>query len=121
MAFFWKHKAQHFISQNVASTKHFEQECIPVGCLPPAAVAVCWVWAWRSPGCGPGDPPWVWTLRPPRCRPGDPPWIPARHAGIPSAMHAGIPSPPPHRTEFLTHASENITLPQTQTSFAGGN
>ena len=81
-----------------------EQECIPVGCVPPAAVAVggvclsaCW------------DPPWVWTWRPPpppgmgletppgqtpQLGPGDlqgmlgyhhPPWRPAtRHAGIPS-------------------------------------
>ena len=48
-------------------------ECIPVGCVLPAAVAihggVCLhnppgvgleppqVWAWRPPGCGPGDPP----------------------------------------------------------------
>ena len=35
----------------------------------------------------------------------------ARHAGIPPAMHAGI--APPLWTEFLTHACENITLPQT--------
>ena len=34
----------------------------------------------------------------------------ARHAGIPPAMHAGIPPFP--MKEFLTHASENITLPQ---------
>ena len=34
---------------------------------------------------------------------------PTRHAGI----------PPPLWTEFLKHAYENITLPQT--SFAGGN
>ena len=69
------------------------QECIPVGCVPPAVVAVhggclsqclgyttppgvgletpqvwAWniplVWAWRPPGCGPGDPP--------RCGPEDP-------------------------------------------------
>ena len=33
-------------------------------------------------------------------------------------MHRGRPPPPPW-TEFLTHATENITLPQT--SFAGGN
>ena len=44
----------------------------------------------------------------------------ARHAGIPPAMHAEIPLPtPPLWTEFLTHATENITLPQTL--FAGGN
>ena len=34
--------------------------------------------------------------------------------GVPAQV---LPHPP--RTEFLTHASENITLPQT--SFAGGN
>ena len=83
------------------------------------------------PGCGPGDPPDQTSQLPlPRCGPGDPPrpinfplecgpgdppdqtsqpppwvwaWRPARHAGIP---------PPPPWTEFLTHASENITLPQ---------
>ena len=50
----------------------------------------------------------------------DTPWIPAaRHAGIPPARHVGIVPPLPPWTEFLTHASENITLPQT--SFAGGN
>ena len=50
-----------------------KQECVPVGCVPPPAVAVlggvclsaCWntpppqVWTWRLPGCGPGDPPGV--------------------------------------------------------------
>ena len=71
------------------------QECIPVGCVLPAAVVVCW-WGvylsacWDtlprcgpedpSPGCGPGNRPqaptpqllpWVWA------------WRPARHAGIP--------------------------------------
>ena len=73
------------------------------------------VWAWRppwpdpqlTPWCGPGDPPpckayWDTTCK--ACW-DTTPWIPARHAGIPLAMHAGIPS-------------ENITLPQT--SFAGG-
>ena len=55
-----------------------EQECIPVECVPPAAVAVG---GWGStsvhagihpPGCGPLDPPpgvgletpWVWAWRP---------------------------------------------------------
>ena len=103
-----------------------------------------WVWAWRPPRCGPGDPPGcgprdpsrpdpstsplgVGLETPPGQTPQLPPWVwawrPARHAGIPPippripARHAGI--PPPLWTEFLTHASENITLPQT--SFAGGN
>ena len=56
-----------------------KRECIPVGCVPPAAVAICWggvclsaiwdtdpqVWAWRPPGCGPGDPPDVGLETPP--------------------------------------------------------
>ena len=66
-----------------------KQECIPVGCVPPAAVAVCWgvclpqcmlgyiyppawawtlspqVWVWRPPGCGPGDPPGLTPQPPP--------------------------------------------------------
>ena len=65
-----------------------KQECIPEGCLPPAAVAVTGgggVGLDQIPlnfhlGCGPGDPPpsrsdppklppWVWV------------WKPARHAG----------------------------------------
>ena len=84
------------------------------------------------PRCGPGDPPT-------RCWPGEPPpWLDPSisplgvgletpppletckaysDAGIPPAMHAGIPPPPYSWTEFLTHATENITLPQT--SFAG--
>ena len=66
-----------------------------------------WVWAWRPPRCGPGDPPdqtpqlppcvWAWKparhagipQQPPPQRPA------ARHAGIPPAMHAWIPTPPP--------------------------
>ena len=60
----------------------FEQECIPVRYLPPAAVAVCWdplhpppgvgleapsqVWAWRPPGqIPPTSPPQMWAWRPP--------------------------------------------------------
>ena len=53
-----------------------KQECIPVGCVPPAAVA-----GWVStsvhggipPGCGPEDPqarPLIFVLG---CAPGDPP------------------------------------------------
>ena len=101
-----------------------------------------WVWP-GDPSCKA-----CWDVVPERHAGIPPPWIPARHAGIPSAMHAGIPPlyarhagipparhagiPPPPLdtckacwdtippwTEFLTHASENITLPQTL--FAGGN
>ena len=75
---------------------NFKQECIPVGCVPPAAVAIS--------GGFPHTPP---GARPPPIRdqttpgPGTPPGT--RHR--------------PLWTETLTHATENITLPQT--SFAG--
>ena len=72
----------HFFCQvlKFKAVKFRLTECIPVGCVPPAAEAVCWgegsasvhagihpckVWTWRPPWCGPGDPP--------RCGPGDPP------------------------------------------------
>ena len=81
--------------------------------------------------CGPGPdppqlPPWVWAWRPcckacwdttcnawwdstPPLRPG------ARHAGIQSAMHAGI-APP--LVDRMTDMCKNITF---ETSFTGGN
>ena len=73
------------------------------------------------PGCGPGDPrcpPQVWAWRTPletckacwdtTCKAY---WdTTPRKPGIPSAMHAGI--PPLLWTEFLTHATENITCPK---------
>ena len=45
--------------------QNIEQECIPVGCVQPVAVGVCWgrgvsasLHAWiHPPGCGPGDTP----------------------------------------------------------------
>ena len=61
-----------------------------------------WVWAWRTPppGVGLENPP-------PRCGPGDPP----------GDLQGMLGYHPPPCTEFLIHATENITLPQT--SFAG--
>ena len=91
------------------------KECIPVGCVPPAAVAV---WGGSPPGTLP------WTMHVP-LGPGTP--LPLDQApprpGTP--LDQAPPGPdtppapgPPLSTEFLTHACENITLPQT--SFAGG-
>ena len=63
---------------------NFKQECIPVGCLPPAAVAVgggwevclsaCWdtppgVGLETPPGVGLENTPWVWAWRTPLARP----------------------------------------------------
>ena len=35
-------------------TKYFKQECIPVGCVPSAVVAVCWGGGLPGGGCLPG-------------------------------------------------------------------
>ena len=103
---------------------------IPLEQAPPGAA---------HPGCGPGEtqqsrqPTWVWIWRPPRCGPGDPPgqthqlppwvwaWKPVRHAGIPpetcckacwdttcNACWDTTPSP----VNRITDTCKNITLPQ---------
>ena len=79
-----------------------KQECIPVGCVPPAR--------WPHPVVSNGGsaqlpPPHASTdADPPGCRPT---WM-----QMPSWMQT------PPWTEGMTHACENTTLPQT--SFAGG-
>ena len=92
-----------------------QQECIPVGCVPSATVAVCFQGGPHTPLLEQAPPleqtppqsrhpleqapPWS---RPP---PGaDPPA--ARHAGIPLAMHAGI-APAMDR---MTDMRKNITF-----------
>ena len=103
---------------------------IPVECVPPAGVAVCWV---VSASMHAGIPPWVWAQvwawKHSQCGLGDP----LRPDPSTSPLGVGLETckacwdttcnacwdTPPLWTEFLTHASENITLPQT--SFAGGN
>ena len=68
---------------DICALSHTPQECIPVGCVLPAAVAirgVClsacwdtpWVWAWRPPRCVTGDPLGCGPGDTPRCGPGDP-------------------------------------------------
>ena len=100
----------------------FKLECIPVGCVPPAAVAVCWeggvcliacwdtrptplgvglenpqVWAWRPPGQTPQPPPGF--------GPGDPPPTPQ-----PPSLGVGLETHPPLWTEFLPHASVRLSF-----------
>ena len=97
--------------QKIVADLNKQQECIPVGCVPPAAVAVMGgsphplaqpppgahippeqipplVWAWRHPphpGCWPGDPPGQIPLNfPLGCGPGDPP------GQIPSTSPLGV-------------------------------
>ena len=76
--------------RNVYNQKYTKQAYIPVGCVPPASVVAtrCQCWGSLSRGL---------------CR------------GKGSLSRRGLPPP---WTEWLTHASENITLPQT--SFADG-
>ena len=62
------------------------QECIPLGCVPPASMAISGGGVSAQGGC---LPVWLYTPLPIAC------WV----------------TPPP-RTEFLTHAYENITFPQ---------
>ena len=72
------------------SVKYYEQECIPVGCVPSAAVAVCWMGV-VCPGVSARG-----------CLPG----------GVCILACTEVDTPSPLLTEFLTHASENIILPQ---------
>ena len=107
-------------------------ECIPVGCIPPACfpyLPACiapggctWYWGdvpgpvggctWSWGGVpGPGGCTWFWGvyLIPEGCT-----WS----GGCTWSWRGYLPRYSPLWTEFLTHACENITLPQT--SFAGG-
>ena len=92
---------------SLCSSHNSTQECIPVGCVPSATVAVCWPGGGSPPHTHPGagtPPPGAGT------HPGDllqgmlgyhlqgmlgyhPRRPAARHAGIPPARHAGIPPP----------------------------
>ena len=101
----------------VFGQNYAKQECILVGCVPPAAVAV-------PGGSPPGTPTPPQKQTPPGAgTPQDQTPPGTRHPPGPDSLwtrHLPPPGPdPPLWTEFLTHASENITLPQT--SFAGGN
>ena len=108
-----------------------KQECIPGGCVPPAAVAVsAGVSTHTHTPPGTRDP---LDKAPPRTRhpPGTehapdqaPPGTRFPRSGPPPGPvtppdQAPPDQAPPPWTETLTHASENITLPRT--SFAGGN
>ena len=90
----WKHQYYY----------NFKQECIPVGCILPTAVAICWgvsasvhagihpqAWAWTPPlGLG-LDNPRVWAWTPPSQTPNLPPGSGPRHPSWPDPQ----PPPPP--------------------------
>ena len=67
-----------FRFHSVFDKSYAKQECILVGCVPPASVAICWggvcVFGLETPaGCGPEDPPGQTpSTSPPWCGPGDP-------------------------------------------------
>ena len=99
------HICENIIFPQVAGGKYFiQQECIPVGCIPFAAVTICWgvsasvhagihprAWAWTPPGHGPGHPT--------RHGPGNPPGM---GLDTPLGRHPPQPGPgqpPPPRTE----------------------
>ena len=105
-------KMRTFGGQHLLLKIHDKQECIPVGCVPPACCPYLpgvggwclplvqggsFLWfpggmcipSGVGPRCGPGDPPcWVWAWRPHTSQTPQPPswvwaWRPARHARIP--------------------------------------
>ena len=78
-----------------------EQECIPVGCVASAAVAVCWggVSAWQG-GCLPARGRGACLV------------CPGRGRYLPSLSRGCLADTPPLWTEFLIHTCENINFPQ---------
>ena len=86
-----------------------KQECIPVGCVPSASVAILG----GGEGCLSGG------CLPRGVRPGSvyPGWCLPRGLSVQGdvcprgCLSRGVSTPPP-LTEFLTHACENITFPQ---------
>ena len=93
LGFFTSSVKYMYVTIKPCVAKLKRQECISVGCVPPAAVAVVGVAASvhagiHRPGCRPGyplgvgletpsqlwawRPPWVWAWRPPGYEPGDP-------------------------------------------------
>ena len=90
---------------------------LPTGDVP-ARGCTCWgVCTCPGDGPGPGGCTWSWGVY--LVLGGVP--APGGYLvwGVPGRGGLTCPGTPPLWTEFLTHASENITLPQT--SFAGGN
>ena len=97
-----------------------KEECIPVGCIPPTAVAIWWggisasvhagipphAWAWPPPDVGLETPPWARPLNfLPGCGSGDPPW------SDPSNSPLGVALETPHPTlDRMTDKCENITF-----------
>ena len=87
----------------------YKQECIPVGCVPPARLPYAGV-------CFPGGGGGCGVYLPGRggCLPGPGGVYLPGPGGVPAWSGGGVPGqvlPPP--VDRMTHAYENITLPQT--------
>ena len=87
-------KSTHFWLWKFLINNHYktiyEQECIPVGCVPPTAVAIWW---------------WVFA------RGWQPRGLSAQGVCLPrGCLSGGVHLPP--WTEFVTHSCENISFPQ---------
>ena len=82
----YKNRQKFANNNNKKKLNYYKQECIPVGCVPPAAVAICcWGWClpqcmlgYTPPRCWPGTP-WVWARTPPSQTPQPPPGCGPRH------------------------------------------
>ena len=88
-----------------------KQECIPVGCIPPAHWLYLIASAMHTP-CHAHPSPRMHTMP---CMAPCHACSPATHTPChicPPATHAPLQCTSPLWTEFLTNASENITLPQ---------
>ena len=97
------HSLKHYLHCSLILVRaSWKQECIPVGCVPPAAVAVR--------GCLHPAPPWEQAPPPEGPDPLGPGPPGTRH-------HPGTRHLPP--VDRMTDRCKHITLPQT--SFAGGN
>ena len=123
---------------NVVALNNVKQECIPVGCVPPEAVAICWGGSASvhtgihllgvgletpparpqpRPGCGSEDHPWP---DPSTSLPGFGPETSPLGVGLeispnqtpqhPPWVWAWRPSPPPLWTDWLTDRCKNITF-----------
>ena len=96
----------------------WKQECIPVGCVPPAAIAVFPNTHQTTPHPPtPYTPPSPTTCMPPAMHAPPPLHIPSCHTcpppPPPTTMHAPSPATrAPLWTKFLTQCCDNISLPQ---------
>ena len=89
------HSYLRFIRRELLCEIFVKQECIPVGCVLSAAVAIC---RGGLPQCMLGYTPWAWAWTPP--------W-----ADTPTPLGLGLDTPNP-TVNRMTDRCKNITFPQ---------